>query len=93
MRRAGGKFKPPFPLYHYRDFIWKVAYSNQFMVEKVEEYDGKIKYFVGSGNNSNLIKGLMKRRPWFVLTDKVMDANFIWTQIKLPSIFQTQKKG
>jgi len=35
----------------------------------------------------------MKRRPWFQLTDKIQDAQFIWTQIKNPSIFQWQKKG
>lgn len=93
MRRIGGKFKPPFPLYYYRDFMWKVAYSNQFIVETPEEYDGKLKYFVGPGNNSNLIKGLMKRRPWFQLTDKPQDAHFVWSQIKMPFIFQGQKKG
>lgn len=93
LRRAIGKFKPPFPLYYYRDFMWKVAYSNQYLVDAVGEYDGKLKYFVGQGNNSNLIKGIMKRRPWFQLTDKHQDANFIWTQIKVPSIFQSQKKG
>lgn len=35
----------------------------------------------------------MKRRPWFQLTDKIQDAQFIWTQIKNPTIFQGQKKG
>lgn len=27
------KFVPPFNLYYYRDFIWKVAYSNELIVE------------------------------------------------------------
>lgn len=48
---------------------------------------------MGGGNNSNLIKGLMKRRPWFQLTDKAQDAQFVWTQIKVPSIFAAQVKG
>jgi hypothetical protein len=48
---------------------------------------------VGKGNNSNLIKGVMKRRPWFQLTEKVQEAHLVWTQIKIPSIFPTQKKG
>lgn len=91
--RKPSKFKPPFELYYYRDFMWKVGFSNEFLVEAVEEYDSKLKYFVGPGNNSNLIKGIMKRRPWFQLTDKIQDAHFVWTQIKNPTIFQTQKKG
>lgn len=48
---------------------------------------------MGPGNNSNLIKGIMKRRPWYQLTDKIQDAQFIWTQIKNPTIFQGQKKS
>ena len=47
---------------------------------------------MGGGNNSNLIKGLMKRRPWFQLTEKAQDAQFVWTQIKIPSIFTNQPK-
>lgn len=35
----------------------------------------------------------MKRRPWFQLTDKIQDAQIVWTQIKVPSMFQLQKKG
>lgn len=35
----------------------------------------------------------MRRRPWFQLTDKIHDAHFVWTQIKVSSIFQSQKKG
>ena len=36
--RKPTKFKPPFELYYYRDFMWKVAFSNDFLVESVEEY-------------------------------------------------------
>lgn len=52
-----------------------------------------MKYYVGGGNNSNLIKGIIRRRPWFQLTDKAQDAQFVWTQIKIPAIFAQQKKG
>ncbi len=57
------------------------------------EYEGKIKFYVGPGNNSNLIKGVMRRRPWFALTDKVSEANLVWTQIKVPGYFNSQAKG
>ena len=73
--------------------MWKIGFSNGLVVEPVEEYEGKVKLYVGPGNNSNLIKGVMRRRPWWVLTDKVQDASLVWTQIKVGGIFNGQKKG
>jgi hypothetical protein len=70
-----------------------VAFSNENVLVIPEEYREKVKFYVGGGNNSNLIKGLMKRRTWFQLTDKVQEAQFAWTQIKVPSIFASQPKG
>lgn len=35
----------------------------------------------------------MKRRPWFILTDKLQDAQFVWTQIKTPAYYNLQKNG
>ena len=35
----------------------------------------------------------MKRRPWWWLTDKVQEASFVWTQIKVGHLFSSQKKG
>ena len=29
------KFKPPFDSYYYRDFLWKVAFSNGLIVEPI----------------------------------------------------------
>lgn len=86
-------FKPPFPMYYYRDFIWKVAYSNGYIVQIPEEYEQRVKFYVGPGNNSNLIKGIMNRRTWFQLVDKSQDAQLIWTQIKVNHIFSEQKTG
>lgn len=34
----------------------------------------------------------MARRPWFQLTDKIQDSQFIWTQIKISHIFTSQPK-
>lgn len=33
--RKQGKFKPPFQLYYYRDFMWKIGYSNGFVVQTI----------------------------------------------------------
>ena len=38
------------------------------------------KFFIGKGNNSALIKKLVLLRPWWVVTDNALEANFIWTQ-------------
>lgn len=40
-----------------------------------------------------LVKGLMKRRTWWSLTEKSDDCHFAWTQIKIPDIFRNQKKA
>ena len=34
----------------------------------------------------------MRRRPWYALTDRPQDANFVWTQIKVSSFFSLQAK-
>ena len=34
----------------------------------------------------------MARRPWFQITDKMQDAQFIWTQIKNMHILSAQPK-
>lgn len=73
----------------YRDFLWKVNYSNGLLVEA---QDKQYKMFLGKGNNSLLIKGLMKRRFWWTIVDKVTDdVNFVWTQLKVPGYFEHQE--
>lgn len=43
-------------------------------------------YFIGYGNNRNLIRSLMKKRWWWTETDDMMAADFIWTQLKVTQI-------
>jgi len=38
MIRRSGKFKPNFDLYYYRDFMWKVGFSNGMIIEPFAEY-------------------------------------------------------
>lgn len=73
--------------------MWQVAFSNNMIVELVEEYEQKLKIYIGPGNNSNLVKGVIRRRPWWTLTSDIKEANFVWTQIKNPNCFLLQKKG
>lgn len=84
-------FIPSFERYHYFDFLWKVSFSNRLRLQFPETVPKKYKAFVGRGNNSNLIKTLLKRREaWWTFTDKIDEANFVWTQIKVNSIYNNQ---
>jgi len=40
-----------------------------------------------------LVKGLMKRRFWWVQEDDYKNANFSWTQLKINYLFQQQAKA
>ena len=51
----------------------------------------KRKAYVGIGNNCNMIKGLIKRRFWWIIVDELNDeCSFVWTQLKINSIFHKQ---
>jgi hypothetical protein len=52
----------------------------------------KVKAFVGYGNNCNMIKGLIKRRFWWTLSEELTtDCVFVWTQLKVNKIYQRQE--
>lgn len=70
--------------------IWKVNYTNQRIVEIPQEYEHRLKAYVGKGNNSCMVSGLISRRPWFAFTDKIEEANFVWTQLKMLNYFKIQ---
>jgi len=70
-RKNSRKFNIPFETYYYRDLLWKVNFSNGLFVESPQEYDHRLKAFVGKGNNSCMVSGLIARRPWFAFTDKL----------------------
>jgi len=48
----------------------------------IQKYDEPFKIFVGNGNNSNLIKSIIKKRFWFDVTKNREEAHFVWTQLK-----------
>jgi hypothetical protein len=52
--------------------IWKIGFTNKIKVEFPESYQKKFKVFIGKGNNSALIKTIIKRRSaWWSITDKI----------------------
>jgi hypothetical protein len=49
------------------------------------------KAFIGFGNNSNMIKSLLKRRFWWTISEEFNeDCAFAWTQIKINKIYERQ---
>ena len=40
------------------------------------------KFFVGSGNNSELVVKVIRSRPWWVRTESSREASFVWTSVK-----------
>lgn len=80
----------------YRDMLWKLNYASCLFVftpETVNNPNQGYKFYVGPGNNCNLIKGVLKRRFWWTITTNKSDdnINFIWTQLKINTFFKQQK--
>lgn len=53
----------------------------------------KYKYSLGLGNNYLLVKSLLKRRFWWDFESDPKKANFCWTQLKIDSFYQQQRKA
>lgn len=76
---------------NYKDFLWKINFTNGLYAKSREEGEKTFKVFVGYGNNSPLIKGIMRRRYWWQLVDKISeDTNFVWTQLKSKEYYVLQ---
>jgi hypothetical protein len=90
-RKIKRRFLVPFETYYYRDLLWKCNYINGLYIEVPLEYEHRLKVFVGRGNNSCMVSGLIARRPWFAFTDRVEEANFVWTQTKNLNYFKRQE--
>jgi hypothetical protein len=40
------------------------------------------KFYVGPGNNSDLVAKIIKTRPWFIRCESYKEAHFVWTSVK-----------
>jgi hypothetical protein len=51
------------------------------------------KFYVGKGNNSVLVRSLLKQRFWWQLHDKeeIEKCNFMWTQLRKNPVMATFK--
>jgi len=55
--------------------------------------EDKYKFYLGPGNNSMLVKSLMKRRFWWAQEEDYKKSNFSWTQLKIINFYQYQHKS
>lgn len=50
--------------------------------------NNKYYYYVGSGNNGNLIRSIFRKRGWWVETATHSKANLVWSQLKIPEVLE-----
>lgn len=82
----------------YLQFLWKgMLAHNVYMnldIASPQISIKRLKAYVGFGNNCNMIKGLVKRRFWWTVTEEMKeDCLFVWTQLKVNKIYSKQEKG
>ncbi|OMJ74802.1 hypothetical protein SteCoe_26218 [Stentor coeruleus] len=67
-----------------KDLYYHINWSNGICVNIPKDNIGNYKYYLGSGNNSKLIKQVMSNRWWWtrVPEEEKESAHFIWTQWK-----------
>lgn len=59
----------------------------------IPEGENCYKAFIGSGNNCTLIRSILKRRFWWNITEKMESCQFVWTQLKVNSVFKELQKS
>lgn len=75
----------------YRDFIVSIQLANGLPSKPFGDQKN-LRYFIGKGNNSMLIRMAMKQRWWWTMSDKEKSYNFIWTQAKQKKAFEKLAK-
>ena len=70
------------------------SYHCSFQAKMVAEPEGRRKerqrytFYIGPGNNGNLVRSLMRKRCWWTEVDSTSKANLVWTQLRLPGIIE-----
>jgi hypothetical protein len=63
------------------DYFLKTLRSTNGIQMRVNELK-TYKFFVGAGNNSDLVVKIIRTRPWWTKVDSTREAHFIWTSVK-----------
>lgn len=51
----------------------------------------KFYYYIGGGNNCNLIRSILRKRSWWSEVDSMSKANFVWTQLRNSQVLSKLK--
>jgi hypothetical protein len=77
----------------FREFLFLVNFgSSVYRQLDILRYEDSFKIYVGKGNNSNLIKCIIKKRFWFEVTKSKEEAHFVWTQLKEEEVYTRQEQ-
>ena len=75
----------------YKDFLWKINFTNGIYVKLKDTIENPYKIYIGKGNNSNLLRTIVRKRFWWQLVDKInFETNLVWTQLKMNEFFPLQ---
>ena len=61
-----------------------LGFSESDIKIKSRVMNNKYFFFIGRGNNSNLIRSILRKRSWWTETNNVNKANLVWAQLKIP---------
>jgi hypothetical protein len=66
---------------HYRVFLININKSNSNNIKFPNAHFTPYKYYIGKGNNSQLVRTALKTRFWWQMGDfeEWIDYNFMWT--------------
>lgn len=83
----------------YTDFLFKLFYAHNIYInldlknEELAVKGRRVRCYVGPGNNSAMVTGVLKRRYWWQFTEDINESCLIWTQLKCGNIFDKQKSS
>lgn len=78
---------------HFKEFLAAVNLSNNLRITNEKTEVRPYVIYVGKGNNSTLIKNIIKNRPWWQLTEDRNDPNInmVWTQLRQNEVLADYK--
>lgn len=71
----------------YHDDIKRTWQLNGMVREIPGNYQQAPKYTIRPGNNSKMIKNIMRKRWWWVPEEDMRESQFVWAQLKEKSMF------
>ncbi len=79
-------------VYHRRitrtaEYLLKMHFGHGVRVAAPLEEKVKLRYYVGKGNNGEIIRLQMKKRFWWTPCSDPLHANFLWTQYGMQSYY------